>query len=650
VALVSHAVVLANRLALESGNRLSTMTVAAIRRTIEELVTLGVHEIAVVDGRQSEELRDRLKLHTVAANVRVLANTSWKNLSGSSVLIARKWIEDSQSCLVVRGDRPLRTEDLQFLALSGIDPQRGTDALITVAPRGHSMPRAAAPPTGTAGRVPPRSTYSDPSCAAEVRVLLAGELEDVHGVADLGEDLVDASEVFTGHAIVNGAILEALEGLPSPTLEHGLLALVARGRVSAIRVEWPWSKPHVIAVDDKVTALLEAKRHARYTLLNPGPVNTTANVKSALVHHDVCHRDSTFSELMVSLTGKLRRIFRGTPNHTVVAITGSGTAAMETALVSSVPADRKILVIDNGAFGERLVEVTRVHEMDIVHLRYEWGQLVRPEDVAHALETYPEIAVVAMIHHETSVGLLNPIKAVGALCRAHDVLFVVDAVSSLGAEDVDVVRDNIDICYASANKCLHAVSGASFMCVAPRVWSRIENLKPRAYYLDLRRYRRYMDELAQTPFTPAVSVYFALDAACSEFLADGHVARFAMYRARNERLRAGLAALDMPSFTTTGAESHSIVTCRLPDGILYEPLYDAIKERGIIVYGCKGVLADRFMQIANMGDLPDDAIDEFLVALTHSIAELRRRGGAPGLDQSAVLEPADLRESARHAS
>jgi 2-aminoethylphosphonate-pyruvate transaminase len=443
-------------------------------------------------------------------------------------------------------------------------------------------------------------------------------------VQELGEDLVDGDGVFTGHALVTPAILDVLAKLPNPTLEHGLLELAHRGRVLGLRSNvWAWVARRPIDVEEKITALLETKKHGHYMLLNPGPVNTTATVKSALVHHDVCHRDSIFSELMVSLTGKLRRIYRGTPQHTVVAITGSGTAAMESALVSTVPPDRKILIIDNGAFGARLVEVATVHEMDVVHMRYGWGESVSPADVEAVLVAHPEIAVVAMIHHETSVGLLNPIGAVGALCKQHDALLIVDAVSSLGAEDIDVVRDNIDICYGSANKCLHAVSGASFMCIAPRVWDRIAGLKPRSYYLDLRRYRRYMDELAQTPFTPAVSVYFALDAACSEFLADGHAARFEMYRLRNCELRVGLAALGMPAFTQTGFESNSIVTCKLPDGVAFEALYDAVKARGIIVYGCKGILADRYMQIANMGFLGDDSISQFLTVLRDEIARLR---------------------------
>ncbi len=601
--MVSHAVVLANRLALETGNVLSGKAVARVRQSLENLVELGIAHVAVVDGRHAEELRDRLKLHELPQlEVRVLANLSWKNLSGSAVMMAHDWIDHDDPCLVVRGDRP----DVEALRLLISSAASGADASIIVA----------------------NGPEADPG--AECRVRLVREHDtDVYSVRDIGEDLDDADGVFTGHALVSRKILDALAKLPNPTLEHGLLELVHTGRVIAlVRQSWTWASRRRIDVEDNVTALLDAKPHGKYVLLNPGPVNTTATVKSALVHHDVCHRDAVFSELMVSLTGKLRRIFRGTPQHTVVAITGSGTAAMESALVSTVPPDRKILIIDNGSFGTRLVEVAKVHDMDIVHLRYGWGEAVETSDVEAALAQYPDIAVVAMIHHETSVGLMNPVGAVGALCRAHDALLVVDAVSSLGAEDIDVVRDNIDICYSSANKCLHAVSGASFMCVSPRVWSRIEHLQPKSYYLDLRRYRKYMDELAQTPFTPAVSVYFALDAACGEFLADGHAARFEMYRARNEKLRTGLAALGMKSFTQTGHESHSIVTAMLPQGVAFDAFYEAVKARGILIYGCKGILAERYLQVANMGHLPDGTIEHFLTVLAEEITR-QRTGVAP---------------------
>lgn len=183
------------------------------------------------------------------------------------------------------------------------------------------------------------------------------------------------------------------------------------------------------------------------TLLNPGPCNTSSRVKSAVIQHDVCHRTSDFAADLRRLVGKLARVFKAGPEHEVLVLTGSGTAAMEASLASFVPADRKVLVLDNGAFGERLAEICRLHDMQLVHVRYEYGQLVDPADVEAAFAAHPDIAVVAMCHHETSVGLLNPVGAVGALCAKHDKLLLVDAVSSLGAEDLDVVRDHIDVCW-----------------------------------------------------------------------------------------------------------------------------------------------------------------------------------------------------------
>ena len=605
--MVSHAVILTSRHPLESGPQMIARLVTRIRQTLEHLEALGVREVAVVDGRHAEQIRVQLGLHDFPGlHVRVLSNLPNKHESGSAVLAARTWIEHGKRCLVLHGDRPLSLETLGALVESARDMGSQFDASIVVSRPPHTVLAA-----GSEVRVRVESLHDSPL---------------LH-VRAIGEDLADTDVVFTRHALVTDAILGVLQALPNPTVEDGLLALVAAGRVRAVASsEWSWSARAAIDIEDKVTALLDAKRHNRYLLLNPGPVNTTATVKSALVHHDVCHRDSTFSDLMLSLTRKLRRIFRGSPEHSILMITGSGTAAMESALASTVPPDRKILIIDNGAFGERLVEVAAVHEMDVVHLRYDWGQLVDPADVERALAAHPEIAVVAMIHHETSVGLLNPVREIGALCRRHDALLVVDAVSSLGAEDIDVVRDNVDVCYSSANKCLHAVSGASFMCVSPRVWPRVEALKPRAYYLDLRRYRRYMDSLAQTPFTPAVSTYFALDAACNEFLADGHERRYALYAERNQLLRDGLEALDMPPFTRTGHESHSIVTCYMPKGVAFEDLYYAVKDRDIILYGCKGVLADKnCMQVANMGDLDNDKILHFLAVVAEELERLRGR-------------------------
>jgi 2-aminoethylphosphonate-pyruvate transaminase len=606
-------IILTHRSVFESGLGYSASAVALLRRGLQAVARVGVRAVTVVDGEAPEELRVALALHELPqVEVEVVANASWRRKSGAALRLVGDRV--GGPTLVLRGDRPLDDESLAALVAVRLGD---ADAAVVVA----------SPP--------------DMDLSGEYKARLGHGRRGAQ-IAELGLDLDDYDAVLTGHAVLTPAVIDGLAALPNPSLEDGLRAAVARGRVCAVpgRVAWMWGVEPVPEVQEQVEALLEAKAHPRYTLLNPGPVNTTARVKSALVHHDVCHRDDNFSELMVSLTDKLRRVFRATPAYTVALITGSGTAAMETALASTVPHDRKILVIDNGAFGERMVEICALHEMDVVHLRYAWGDRIDPAHVEAALRAHPDIAVVAMCHHETSVGLLNPVREVGALCKLYGALLIVDAVSSLGAEDLDVVRDHIDICYSSANKCLHAISGAGFLCVSPQTWARIEHIKPRSYYLDLKRYRRYVDELAQTPFTPAVSTYFALDAACSEFLRDGHRARWAMYSQRNDRLREGLTALGMAPFTRTGDESHSVVTCCVPEGVAFRDLYRALKVRGYIIYGCKDVLADRFLQIANMGDLSLAAIDELLRVIAEEVTRLRAEALAVETASRPGLAPA----------
>jgi 2-aminoethylphosphonate-pyruvate transaminase len=295
---------------------------------------------------------------------------------------------------------------------------------------------------------------------------------------------------------------------------------------------------------------------------------------------------------------------------------------MEMAISSVTPPGRKILTIENGAFGERLGEIARLHGLPHVALGVPWGQLPDPAALARALDADRDIAVVAMIQHETSVGVVNPVGAVGRLCRERGIMLVVDSVSALGAEDVDVVRDNIDICYSSANKCLHSVSGVSFLCVAPDVWPRIANIPPRAYYLDLLRYRRYLKE-DQTPFTPAVSSFFALETALDELAEQGGIsARREVYRSRNLRIRRVMTDLGFRSFTNTGRESHTISTMRVPGGVTVAALYDRLKSRGFVIYKCKGILAADHIQVANMGELPDATIDAFLEAMADVVGDL----------------------------
>ena len=597
-------------------------------RTLGLLEAVGIQKVGIVVGYAGAAIRR----HVAAAGRRVtfFENAEWDGPNGLSVLAARAFV--TERTLLVMADQIQAPALLAELC---------------------ALPAASGPTVLAVDRDLAR--VFDVGDATKVQ--LAGDR-----VTAIGKPLTRYEAISAGLFVMAPSLVTALEGLARPSLTEGVAAAAAQGAVAAydvggklwqdvdtppmrLHAEWllrvygdelarpavPGGAAASNAADTLalIERLLAEKDEPGYVLFSPGPVMTSARVKAALVHHDVCHRDQDYSSVVERLQGKLRPVFGASPQHETLLLTGSGTAAMEMAISSVVPAGKKILVVTNGAFGDRLEEIAALHGIARVTLRYDWGTLPSPRDVARALDADPEIAAAAMIHHETSVGILNPVGEVGRLCGARGVTFIVDAVSALGAEDVDVVRDHVDICYSSANKCLHSVSGVSFMCVAPEVWARIADLAPRVYYLDMLRTRRYLAELRQTPFTPAVSSFNALETALDELAEQGGVpARRELYRKRSLRIRRLFGDLGFESFTNTGRESHTISTFRLPDFLQVETLYDGLKRRGYIIYRTKGALAERYVQVANMGEISDETTDAFLAAVTEVVNEARRAAGA----------------------
>jgi 2-aminoethylphosphonate-pyruvate transaminase len=603
-----------------------------LERILTLLDAVGIQKVGITVGYGGAAVRRHVVRSArlpaaLQRRITFFENAEWDGPNGLSVLAARAFI--TERTLLLMADQIAAPALLREMC---------------------ALPAAAGPTVLAVDRDLPQVFDIDDA----TKVKLAGEK-----VSDIGKGLEAYDAVSAGLFVMAPSLCQALEGLPRPSLTEGVAAAARAGLVAArdvgaklwqdvdspqmlLHAEWllrvygdELARPTMLAGSPNaagvagtlalIERLLAEKDQPGYVLFSPGPVMTSARVKAALVHHDVCHRDDDYSAVVERLQEKLRPVFGASPAHEMILLTGSGTSAMEMAIASAVPPGKKLLVIANGAFGERLDEIAALHGIPRVTLRYAWGALPNVREVARALEGDPDIGAAAMIHHETSVGIINPVGEIGRLCRQHGVTSIVDAVSALGVEDVDVVRDTVDICYSSANKCLHSTSGVSFLCVASEVWPRIADVAPRVYYLDLKRHRRYLDELSQTPFTPAVSSFFALETALDELAAEGGVpARRETYRKRALRIRRVFADLGFESFTNTGRESHTISMLRLPAGLTVDALYDGAKARGFIVYRAKGEFADRYIQIANMGELSDATIDAFLAAIAEVVAEARR--------------------------
>lgn len=359
------------------------------------------------------------------------------------------------------------------------------------------------------------------------------------------------------------------------------------------------------------------------TLLCPGPVTTSAKVKAALVGADMSHRDRAFVEVLGRAVERLGRV-AGATDHEVLLVGGGATAATEAALATFVGQEERLLVISNGAFGERIAEMAQCLGIHMSHLRYDWGETIVLEQVMGLLDADPKIKAVAMVHHETSIGRINPVNELGRLLAPRHVRYFVDVVSSLGAEDVDVTRMRASVVIGSANKCLHGVAGVAFVITRRELWQETEHVRPRSMYLDLRRYRSAFDANGQTPFTPPVAAVAALEAALHE-LEDqgGPAARRAHYQALNARLRAGLLGMGLRLRFDGPGSAVSLTVAQLPPGLTFDSFYTDLRARGFLVYKGKGPVSHDCFLVANMGDVTVDTIDRFLDTVAE-IAELPR--------------------------
>jgi 2-aminoethylphosphonate-pyruvate transaminase len=362
-------------------------------------------------------------------------------------------------------------------------------------------------------------------------------------------------------------------------------------------------------------------REREWILLNPGPANTSPRVRQALVTPDLCHREPEFFEVMRECRARLTRLAGVAPAFDTVLFTGSGTAAVEAVLASAVPDDRALLIVNNGVYGDRMLRIARAHRIPAEVLTSDVTTPVAPADVAAALRAHPEVSHVAVVHHETTSGLLNPVEAVAEVAAAAGRRVIVDAMSSLFGEPLDVGRAGIDFVTASANKCLQGIPGVSFVLARRMALEALRGRPPRSVYLDLFNHWATQEQ-DNTPFTPAVQVLHALREALLELEEEGVASRVARYGENCRVLREGMAALGFEILVPPGARSQILTTFRLRPGLQYDALHDAMKRRGYIIYAGQGEIRTYAFRVSNMGTLTPKDMEGVVAAFAECVAEL----------------------------
>ena len=345
-------------------------------------------------------------------------------------------------------------------------------------------------------------------------------------------------------------------------------------------------------------------------LLNPGPVNVSPRVQQALLRGDLCHREAEFSDLLRAIRSKLLRAF-APQDYTSVVISGSGTSAVEAMLSSALPPGKKLLVINNGIYGERMLRMATAHRISSVELRYAWTE---PPDIAQIearLQADPSIGGVALVHHETTTGLLNPVSEVGALTRRLGRVFLLDAVSALAGEELDLAGDQVDLGACTANKCVQGLPGVAFVLVRTSLMEAMQHYPASSLSLHLPVHWA-AQERNSVPFTPSVQAWYALDAALDELLEETVAARIERYRAASQLLRTGFSRLGLRFLLPPERRVNSLTALHLPDTKSYHALHDQLKQRGFVIYEGQDRLQTDIFRVANMGHLSLDDFRRFL--------------------------------------
>ena len=355
----------------------------------------------------------------------------------------------------------------------------------------------------------------------------------------------------------------------------------------------------------------------QYILLNPGPVNVSARVQQALVRGDLCHREEEFSDLLVAIRSKLLRAF-APDGYTAVVVSGSGTLAVEAMVSSALPDGKKLLVINNGVYGDRMRQMAEAHRIRVEELTYGWTEPPNVDQIESTLSHDPTIAAVALVHHETTTGLLSPAAEIGAVVRRAGRLFLLDAVSALGGDDLDVARDAVDLCACTANKCVQGQPGVSFVLVRNEAMAAMGDYPRHSLYLHLPLHWE-AQERRSVPFTPAIPVWYALDAALDELLEETPAGRVARYRAAAQLLRDGFADLGLEFLLPPALRSNSLTSLLLPHAGSYRDLHDGLKQRGFVIYEGQGKLQTEVFRVANMGHLTSADFQRFLGALKDTL-------------------------------
>ncbi len=359
----------------------------------------------------------------------------------------------------------------------------------------------------------------------------------------------------------------------------------------------------------------------RNVLLNPGPSTTTDSVKYAQVVPDICPREKEFGGLMNGLREDLVKIVHGNlEEYTSVLFCGSGTINIDVAISSLLPEGKKVLVINNGAYSTRAVEVCQYYGLSYIDLQFPVDQRPDLEIVEETLKTNPDVGLIHTTHNETGTGILNPIREIGALAHKYGVTFTVDTTSTYAMRPINIEKDNIDFCMASAQKGLMAFTGLSFIVGKRSIIEKSKDYPKRSYYCNLYLQYDFFERTGEMHFTPPVQTIYATVQALKEYWMEGEETKWARHTRVFNAINEGLDELGFRQVIRPEWRTGLVSSAIYPDdpNWSFEKIHDYCYERGFTIYPGKISTTNTF-RLCALGAVDEADIKDFFAVFKEAL-------------------------------
>jgi aspartate aminotransferase-like enzyme len=345
----------------------------------------------------------------------------------------------------------------------------------------------------------------------------------------------------------------------------------------------------------------------------PGPTPCPKEVLQTMSRQMINHRGPEFAQLLANVTNKLKQMFQ--TKNDLFLLTGSGTGGLEAAVVNTLSPGDKVLSVSIGVFGERFAAIAEEFGAEVTPLRFEWGKAADADSVRRALKAEPKIKAVLVTHNETSTGVTNDLASISSVIKEADKLLLVDAISSLGSIDLPVDKWHCDITITGSQKGWMVPPGLAMVSVSQEGWQANQKAKMPRFYWDFAKAKSYLEK-GETPWTPVVSVVFALEVALDMLLKEGLTNVFARQARIGQAAREGVKSLGLSLFAEESHASNTVTSVAASNGLDTKKMLKILREEHqVVLAGGQQKLDGNIFRIGHLGWVTEDDIKEVISAI-----------------------------------